>query len=143
MQIRSIGLTAALAAVVVTAGCGLTGTEPNEPSQQSGHITVGDKTQQTKSVKCTQVEWSLTINASAETGSARALLQLGGAQPVVKSVSIANIDGLNGVSGGVVGKADAKTNGRSGYSISGTARVTDSAHSAQTTDMPFEIEAPC
>jgi len=142
VQIR-IGAAGALLAVAVTAGCGLTGTEPSEPSQQSGRITVGDTTLQTKSVKCTQVNWTMTINASAETGSARALLQLGGALPVVKTVSLENIDGLNGVSGGDVGKAEAKTNGSSRFSITGTARVTDSAHPAQTTEMPFEIDAPC
>jgi hypothetical protein len=142
VQIR-IGAAGALLAVAVTAGCGLTGTEPSEPSQQSGRITVGDKTLQTKSVKCTQVDWTMTINASAETGSARALLQLGGALPVVKTVSLENIDGLNGVSGGGVGKADAKPNGSSRFSITGTARITDSAHPAQTTEMPFEIDAPC
>ena len=143
MRTRLIGLTAALAAVAVSAGCGLTGSEPSTPSQKSGHITIGDKTQQTQSVECTQNDWLLTLKAKAETGGARALLQLGGAQPVVRSVSIENIDGLNGVSGGDVGKAEATANGSSGYTITGTAVVTDSAHSAQTTDLPFRIEAPC
>lgn len=36
------------AAVAVSAGCGLTGTEPSTPSQKSGHITIGDKAQQTQ-----------------------------------------------------------------------------------------------
>ena len=81
---RSIGLTAALAAVAVTAGCGLTGTQPSEPSQRSGKITVGDKTQDTQSIKCTQNEWGLTIDAKAAPGRAQAFLQLGGEKPVVQ-----------------------------------------------------------
>ena len=143
MRTTIIGWTAALAAVVATAGCGLTGDEPSEPSQQTGSITVGDKSRQTQSVKCSQIEWGLTIEANADPGRAHAFLQLGGVKPVVRSVSIENIDGFNGVSGGVVGKADATIDNNSIYTITGTARVTDSAHPAQTTEMPFTIEAPC
>ncbi len=134
---------AALAALAVTAGCGLTGEEPSEPSQQSGKITVGDRSQQTKSVECSQTDWTLSIRATAEPGSARALLQLGGETPVVRSVTIENIDGLNGVSGGDVGTADATLEGSSVFRITGSARVTDSAKPSQTTEMPFTIEAPC
>ena len=134
-------LTASLAAVTVTAGCGLTGTEPSEPSKHSGHVTIGDKSQPTQSVKCTQVDWAMNIQANADPGRARVVLQIGSEKPIVKTVSIENIDGLNGVSGGDIGKAEASTNG-SIYTITGTAVVTDPAP-AQTKDVPFEIEAPC
>ncbi len=143
MQTRFRGLTAALAATAVTAGCGLTGSEPSEPSQKSGQVTVGDKTRQTQSIKCTQVERLLTIAAKADPGGARVLLQLGGEKPLVQTVSIENIDGLNGVSGGDVGKAEASINGSSIYTITGTAVVSGPASPGQTTDMPFTIEAPC
>jgi ipoprotein LpqH len=132
-----------LAAVAATAGCGLTGEEPSEPSQRSGSITVGDKTRQTQSVKCTQTDWALTIDAKADPGRAHVFLQLDGAKPVVKSADFENIDGLTGVSGGAVGKAEAKLDNSSSYTITGTARVTDSARPAESTDMPFTIEAPC
>ena len=143
MRTRFIGLTTALAAVAVTAGCGLIGTVPNEPSQQSGSITIGDKSRETQSVKCTQTDWALTIWANADPGRARVALTLGGEKPIVETVAIENIDGLNGVSGGDVGKAEATSRGSSSYTITGTATVTDSARPAQTTDMPFKIEAPC
>ena len=142
MQTRLLVLTTALAATAVTAGCGLTGTEPSERSQRSGHITIGDKTQNTQSVKCTQNEWLLSINANADPGGARALLQIGGEKPIVKTVSIENIDGLNGVSGGDVGKAEASAKGGI-YTISGTAVVSGPATPGQTSDLPFKIEAPC
>ena len=89
------------------------GTPPSEPSQNSGKITVADRTQNTQSVKCTQVDWSLGIVASAEPGRARALLQLGGDRPIVRTVNIENIDGLSGVAGGDIGKAEASANGSS------------------------------
>ena len=143
MRTRWMGLTTALAAIAVTAGCGLTGSTPDEPSQRSGRVTVGDKSRQTQSVKCTQVDWALTIVAQADPGRARVSLTLGGVKPVVTAVTIENIDGLNGVSGGDVGKAEAFIAGSSSYTITGTAVVTDSAHSAQTSQMPFKIEAPC
>lgn len=143
MQTRFRGLTAALAAAAVTAGCGLAGTVPNEPSQKSGHVTVGDKTRQTQSVKCTQVEWSLQIAANADPGRARALLQLGGQKPIVQTVAIENVDGVNGIAGGDIGKAEASVNGSSVYTITGTAVVSDAAHPGQTTNVPFEIEVPC
>ena len=125
MRTRLLVLTTGLAATAVTAGCGLTGSEPSEPSQRSGHITIGDKTQNTQSVTCTQNEWSLSIKANADPGGARALLQIGGEKPIVKTVSIENIDGLNGVSGGDVGKAEASIKGGSVYTITGTAVVSD------------------
>jgi len=143
MGSRLIGWTVTLACVAVTAGCGMIGTEPNEPSQKSGRIAVGDKSSSTQSVKCTQSDWLLTINAKTDSGRARALLQLGGQTPIVNSVNIENLDGLNGVSGGDVGKAEATLDGSSVYRITGTAVVTDRAHPAQSADMPFTIEAPC
>ena len=85
------------------------GTESSEQSQRSGSITVADRTENTQSIKCTQVDWSLAIVASAEPGRARALLQLGGQKPIVRTVNIENIDGLSGVAGGDIGKAEAST----------------------------------
>ncbi len=143
MQTRFFRLSAALMAIAVTAGCGLTGTEPAEPSQRSGRITIGDKTQNTQTVKCTQTEWALSINANADPGRARALLQLGGEKPLVRTVNIESIDGLSGIAAGDLGKAEASINGSSMYTITGTAVVTDSAHPADTKDLPFKIEAPC
>jgi lipoprotein LpqH len=140
---RLIDAMAAMAAVAVTAGCGLVGTPPNEPSQKSGQVTIGDKTHQTQSVKCTQVDRALQIAAKADQGGARVLLQLGGDKPIVKTVSIENIDGLNGISGGDVGKAEASLDGSSIYTITGTAVVSGPGTPGQTTDMPFTIEAPC
>lgn len=143
MQSRWSGWTATLATVAVTAGCGMTGTEPSEPSKQSGRIVIGDKSRNTQSVECQQNEWLLTIDATTDTGRAHALLQLGGQRPIVNSVNIENVDGLNGVSGGDVGKAEATLRGSSAYTITGTAVVTDRARPAEKTDMPFTIDAPC
>ena len=140
---RSIGLTAALAAAAVTAGCGLTGTQPSEPSQRSGKITVGDKTQDTQSIKCTQNEWGLTIDAKAAPGRAQAFLQLGGEKPVVRTVQIENIGGMSGVAGGDVGNAEASGSTSDIYTITGTAEASDTDHPGQTKSLPFKIEAPC
>jgi hypothetical protein len=121
----------------------MVGTVPNEPSERSGRITIGDKSSQTQSVTCTQVEELLTIRAVANPGTARALLQLGGQAPVVQSVNLENIGGLNGIVGGDNGKAEATANGSSAYKITGTAVVGDPAHPGQTQNLPFSIEAPC
>jgi ipoprotein LpqH len=143
MQTHLFGLTAAVAAAAITSGCGVMGTDPIEPSERSGEITVGDKSRQTQSVKCTQDQWALSIEATTAPGRARAYLQLGGEVPVVRTVSIENIDGLYGIAGGDVGTAEASTNGSSIYKITGTAVVSDPANPGQTTDMPYSIEAPC
>lgn len=143
MRIRLLGTLAALSAITLTAGCGLTGSTPNEPSQRSGKIAVGDTSRQTQLVKCTQVNWDMTIDANADPGSAHAFLRLGGPKPVVQTVNIQNIDGLNAISGGDVADAEASLRNRSVYTITGTAVVADPAHPGQTTKMPFTIEAPC
>lgn len=140
MRFQLIGLIAATATLV--AGCGLTGTESNEPSARSGRITIGDKSLPTSAVKCSQSEWLLSIDATADPGRAQASLQLGGDKPKVQTVNIENIDGLGGVSGGDVGKADATLAGDI-YVITGTAVGTDTDRPGQTRDLPFKIEAPC
>jgi hypothetical protein len=142
VRTRLLGLTAALTAVAITAGCGLTGTEPNEPSQRSGEITVGDKSRHTQTVSCAQNEWLLTIKAISDPGSAGASLRLGGEKPIVQTINIQNLDGLNAVSGGDLGKADVSVKG-SIYTITGTAVVSDVAKPGQTQNLPFKIEAPC
>jgi ipoprotein LpqH len=139
---RLLGLTAALAAVAVTAACGMTGSEPNEPSQRSGEITVGDKSRHTQTVSCSQTEWLVTINAVSDPGHARASLQLDGDKPIVQTVNIENLDGLNGVAGDGLGKADASVKD-SIYTITGTAVVSDMAKPGQTQDLPFKIAVPC
>jgi hypothetical protein len=143
MQNRLVGLAAVLAAGAMTSGCGLTGTPANEPSMKSGKITVGDRTQDTQSVACTQNQWDMTIDASADPGRARVFLQLGGPTPDVRTVNIENIDGLSAIAGGDVSQAEASTKGSSIYVINGTAIVSDVASPGQTKDMPFKIEAPC
>jgi ipoprotein LpqH len=136
-------VTAMLALAAVTAGCGLTGPEPSEASQRSGEVTVGDRSQSTKSVECTQDQWALSIDATTEHGRARAYLQIGGVEPIVRTVSIENIDGLNGISGGDVGDATASVAGGNTYKITGTAVVSEPAKPGATTEMPFSIETPC
>ena len=135
-------LLAVLAAAILTSGCGLTGPEPAEPPQGSGKITVGDKSQQTQSVSCTQDQWALSIDATTDTGRARAYLELGGPELVVKTVSLEDIDGLNAVSGGDVGNAVAATEGGI-YKITGTADVSDPDNPGSTREMTFSITAPC
>ena len=135
-------LATALATVTLTAGCGLTGSEPTERPQQSGRITVADKSRATQSVTCTQNEWLLSIEATAAPGRALAALRIGGARPLVDTVSIENIDGLQGIAGGDNGKAEAAlVDGV--YTITGTAVVSNAGQPGQTTTAPFRIEAPC
>jgi ipoprotein LpqH len=142
VQTRLIRLAAALAAAALASGCGLTGTAPSEPPQRSGEITLDGHTRHTQFVKCPQVEWSLAIEMSAEPGRAQALLQLGGEKPVVRTVNIESIDGLNGVAGSDVGTAEASVKGGT-YTLTGTVVGSDSANPAQSRSMPFKIEAPC
>ena len=142
MRTRMIGPMTALTAVVLTSGCGLTGSEPAETAEKSGRITFADKSRNTQSVSCTQNEWLLVIDAQAGPGSARASLELGGERPVVNTVSIENLDGLHGTAGRGTGKAEASLAGGT-YTISGTAVVSDAARPGQTTTAPFRIEAPC
>lgn len=136
-------LLAVFAAAALTSGCGLTGSEPAEPPQGSGKVTVGDKSQQTQSVSCTQDQWALSIDASTDTGHARTYLELGGPELIVRTVNLENIAGLNAISGGGVGNAEASTEGDSIYKITGTAVVSDPNNPGTTDEKPFTIEVPC
>ncbi len=142
MQNRLTGMVAALAAVALASGCGLTGSPPREPSVRAGQISIGDRTQHTKSVSCTQNAWDLTIKVNSDAGRAQVALQLGGETPDVTTVNIENIDGMSGVAGRDVSPATASVNG-SIYKITGTAVASDRAHPGQTQKVPFEIDAPC
>lgn len=138
-----IGIIAVLTAAAITSGCGLTGSAPAERSVGSGRIAVGDKSQQTQSVKCTQDQWALSIDASTGPGRARAYLQIGGPQPVVRTVNLENIEGLNGIAGSDVGAAEASVDGGNTYKITGTAVVSDPNKPGATEEMPFSIDVPC
>lgn len=140
MRIRLRTLVTTLAAVALTAGCGLTGSEPTERPEQSGRITLADKTRNTQVVSCTQVDWLLSIEANTAPGRASAALQLGGDRPIVQTVAIENIDGLNGIA--EADKAEASVVDGT-YTITGTAVVSVTADPGQTTTAPFRIEAPC
>jgi lipoprotein LpqH len=142
MKSRSVGIAVATAAAAVVSGCGLTGTPPNEPPVQSGRITIGGNTRNTQSVNCTQVQWSLTIDATTNPGRAQAFLELGGPKPLVRTVNIDNVGDVHGAAGGDIGNAEASTDGNI-YTITGTVVGEDSAHPAQKRTMPFEIKAPC
>ncbi|MFI5509052.1 lipoprotein LpqH [Mycobacterium sp. NPDC051804] len=135
-------LLAVLTAAALTSGCGLTGSEPAEPPQSSGKITIGDKSQQTQRVSCTQDQWALTIDAKTDTGRARAYLQLGGPDLLVRTVNLENIAGLNAISGGDVADAVAATEGGI-YKITGTAVVSEAGKPGATENKTFSIEAPC
>jgi len=138
-----IGIIAVLAAAAITSGCGLTGETPAERPAASGKVTVGDRSQQTQSVKCTQDQLQLSVNVSTGTGRARAYLHLGGAQPIVRTVNLENIDGLNGIAGSGIGNAEASVDGGGTYKITGTAVVSDPNNPGATEEMPFSIEVPC
>jgi ipoprotein LpqH len=142
VQFRLVGLAGALVAAASASGCGLVAPPPSQPSEQSGRITIDGHARQTQSVSCSQVQWFLTIDASAEPGHAQAFLQLGGDRPIVQTINIVNIDDINGNIGGDVGNAEASLDG-STYTISGTAVGSDSANPGQTRELPFEIKAPC
>ena len=116
MQTRFVALAVALAAAVVTSGCGLTGSPPSEPPAQSGHVTIGGQTRDTQCVNCTQNVWKLAIEANAEPGRAGAFLRIA----IVRTVNIENINDVYGVAGSGMGEVEATTDGNT-YTNTGTA----------------------
>lgn len=142
MQIRFIGVAATLTTTAVVSGCGLIGPAPSEEPPQSGKISIDGTALSTEAVDCTQQEWSMMIDAKAEQGSAQVFLELGGEQPIVRTVTIAGVNDINGSAGGDVGEADARIDGNV-FTISGTVVGADGRNPAQMRSMPFEIKAPC
>jgi ipoprotein LpqH len=132
-------MAAALVVVAATAGCA---EQAPAEREETGRITVDGATHATQTVSCEQYQWSLIIHTTAGPGRARALLQLGGEQPTVRTVSIANFDGFNGVAGEGVGSVEASA-AEGTYTITGTAEGSDPDSPGKTRTAPFEIEAPC
>ena len=140
MRFQFIGL--AVAVVAVVSGCGLVGPTPNTVPEEAGRITIDGNAQDTESVDCVQQDFSMLIDANTAQGRAHIYLQLGGVVPVVRTVTIEGVNGVNAVAGGNVGKAEAAID-RNVYTISGTAVGADPEGPGQTRTMPFEIKAPC
>lgn len=132
-------LAVAAALVFVTAGCAEQATADRP---ETGRITVDGTTHTTQAVSCAQYQWLLVIQMTAEPAHARTLLQLGGEAPAVRTVSIANFDGFNGVAGEGASSADASF-AEGTYTISGTAEGSDPGSPGTTSTVPFRIEAPC
>ena len=106
-------------------------------------MTVAGHTQMTRTVKCTQSEWLLQIDATGNQGArARALVELGGPKPLVTSVNIEGVDDHHGVAGADLGEAKASVVDGDVYTISGTLVGSDGTP-GQSRDLPFEFKAPC
>ncbi|KUH94658.1 hypothetical protein AU189_17670 [Mycolicibacterium acapulense] len=141
MRLRSSGVPV-LAVAALVSGCGLVGPTPTEEPARSGRIVIDGNGVDTQTVECTQHQWSMQIDAKAKTGSAQVFLELGGQQPVVRTVNIENVNEINGSAGGDAGKAEATTQGNV-YTITGTVVGADGRNPGQSRTMPFEIKAPC
>jgi lipoprotein LpqH len=139
MQNRLICAAAILMVVAGAAGCG----EEAKPERaKNARITVGGKTQTTREVSCTQVEWSMIIETKSGPTRTRSLLQLGGEKPIAKTVDIFNFDGFSGVAGEGAGSADVSLDNNA-YVIAGTAEGSDPDNPGKTRTVPFRIETPC
>jgi lipoprotein LpqH len=126
-------LAAALIVVAAASGCAEDATAERA---ETGRITVDGTTHTTQTVTCEQYDWLMIVDMTAEPAHARTLLQLGGEQPSVKTVNIANFDGFYGVADdGAEASAAEGT-----YTITGTASPDTPG---QTRTVPFRIEAPC
>jgi lipoprotein LpqH len=132
-------LAAAMIVVAAASGCAEEATAERE---ETGRITIDGTTHTTRTVACEQVQWSLIIRTTAGPGHARAFLQLGGEQPTVKTVNIANFDGFNGVAGEGHGSVEASLVDGT-YTITGTAEGSDPENPGKTRTAPFRIEAFC
>ncbi|MGE2731778.1 lipoprotein LpqH [Mycolicibacterium vaccae] len=143
MPAERLKLVPLLAAAALTAGCGLTGTASTEMPAEAGRMTIDGHTQMTRSVKCTQSEWLLQIDATGNDGGrARALVELGGERPKVTAVNIEGVDDRHGVADAETGEAKASVLDGDVYTISGTVLGSDGTP-GQSRNMPFEIKAPC
>jgi ipoprotein LpqH len=139
MQDRLICAAAVLIVVACTAGCG----EEATPEQaKDARITVGGKTQTTREVSCTQVEWSMIIDTRSGLTRTHSLLRIGGEKPIARTVDIHNFDGFSGVAGEATGSADVSL-ANDAYVITGTAEGSDSENIGNTKRVPFQIETPC
>lgn len=135
---------AVAAVVVVAAGCAGQTEPAHTKTQDTNRITVDGKTHTAQSVKCTQVQWLLTIEAAAEPTLVRAMLQLDGETPTVRTVNIENFGGFYGVAGESVADTDAEVTVADGtYTITGTAQGSNSGDSSTPRTAPFRIEARC
>ena len=139
MQSRSIAVAAVLIFVAVTAGCG----EEVKPERaKNARISVGGKTLTTQDVSCRQLEWSLIIEAKSGPTRTRSLLELGGEQPIAKTVDINDFDGFSGVAGEGAGSAEVSLVNNA-YVITGSAQGSDPENPGETRTVPFRLETPC
>jgi lipoprotein LpqH len=132
-------LAAALIVVGAASGCAEDATGERE---ETGRITVDGTMHTTQTVSCEQYDWMVVIDMTAEPAHARTLLQLGGEQPSVRTVNIANFEGFYGVAGEGVGTVEASAAAGT-YTITGTAEGSTPDSPGKTRTVPFRIEAPC
>jgi hypothetical protein len=139
MQNRVLCVAVISVVFACTAGCG----EEAKPERaKNARITVGSKTQTTKELSCTQVDWSMIIETRSGPARTHSLLQIGGEKPIAKTVEIQNFEGFNGVAGEGAGSADVSLTNNA-YVITGTAEGSDPNNPGKTRTVPFRIEAPC
>jgi ipoprotein LpqH len=132
------------AVMAITAGCAAQPKPAPSTTQDSSRITVDDKTHTVQSVQCDQVQWLVSLQAAAGPTHVTAMLQLDGETPTVKTVNIENFDGFYGVSGQGVDDTRAEATFTDGtYTITGTARGSNSADPGHPRTATFQIQARC
>jgi ipoprotein LpqH len=139
MDSRCVAAAAALVVIASAAGC----SEETKPERALiAKITVDGKTQTTKEISCTQVEWSLTIETTSGSTRTDSFLEMGGEKPIAKTVNISNFDGFSGVASEGVGQADVSL-ANSNYVIAGTAEGYGPGNPGKTRSASFRIETSC
>jgi ipoprotein LpqH len=139
MQNRSIAAAAVVIVIAGTAGCG----DERKPDRaKNARITIAGETQTIQDVSCTQLGWSMTIETKSGRTRTRSFLQIGGEQPVAKTVDIRDFDGFNGVAGEGAGGVEVSLANNS-YVIEGAAEGSDPERPGNTKTVPFRIETPC
>ena len=139
MPNQFVPVAIALILVACASGCA---NPPTGERQQPGRITIDGNTHEMQSVSCTQVDWFLTIEATAGPTHAQVSLQLGDQEPTVETVSIGNANGFSGVAGKGLGNVEASAS-ESTWTITGTAEASVPDDPGTPRPAPFRIEAPC
>ncbi len=134
---------AATAVALAVAGLGACTSRPSTPLSGTASITVNGTDANFHIVKCSQREWTRTIDIGGNFSGASLIVDMGAQPASTESVHIRNLGGFNGMyARGDGEQADTSMSGDK-FTITGTANGFKTDKPNEAASAPFKIVVTC
>jgi ipoprotein LpqH len=136
-------LTAVAAAMLTATVLGACSSSPSVPVSGSATLTVNKADAKMASVKCSQLEWTRTIDIGGDYSGATVIVDQHAEPATTQEVRIRNLGGFTGMYARGVGEAATTSYSNETFTITGTANGSKSDKTNEPMSADFKISVRC